>query len=48
MAQQISDLTRTQILAQSNASAAVQANASPSLVLDLIEQHKSSTGSKAV
>ena len=39
MAQQVTELTRGQIMAQSNASASVQANASPSAVLDLIAQH---------
>jgi flagellin len=39
MAMEITALTRSQVLAQSNASAAVQANASPSLVLDLLNQH---------
>lgn len=38
MAQQITTLTKSQILSQSNASASIQANASPSVILDLIEE----------
>jgi flagellin len=39
MAKEITALTRSQVLTQSNTSAAVQANASPALVLDLIAQN---------